>query len=78
MQILFKNPAQIITVNTNGNSYKRGKEASELDVLKSHSLLVENCIIKKIIPNKNLNKISADKEIDLTDKIIYFWLGNFN
>ncbi|MEE9430387.1 MAG: imidazolonepropionase [Melioribacteraceae bacterium] len=70
MQILFKNPAQIVTVNTNGINYKRGKDTSELDVLKAHSILVENGIIKKIIPNKNLDKVIVDKEIDLTSKII--------
>lgn len=70
MQTLLKNPSQIITVNTNGINYKRGTDSGEIDVLTKHSIIVENGKIKKIIPNKNINKIKVDKEIDLSNKII--------
>lgn len=70
MRTLFKYPTQILTINTNGINYKRGDELNNLDVLVDHSILTENGKIKKIVPNKNLNKIKFDKEVDLTDKII--------
>jgi len=70
MRTLFKNPTQILTVNTSGKNYKRGSELNKLDIILDHSILTENGKIEKIIPNKNLNKIKFDKEVDLTNKII--------
>ncbi len=70
MKKLFWNAAQIVTSNTNGKNYKRGIELSELDVLENHSILCENGIIKDIIPNHSISKISVDKKISLSGKVI--------
>lgn len=67
---LFRNPAQIITVNTNGKNYKRGKELSQIDVLIEHSIVTENGIIKDIVTNSRADKISFDSQTDLSRKII--------
>ncbi len=70
MKTLFKNPVQIVTVDTKSKHFKRGKELSEIGLLSEHSILVENGIIKDIIPNSSLSKISADKTVDLEDLIV--------
>ncbi|MDH7603277.1 MAG: imidazolonepropionase [Melioribacter sp.] len=70
MRKLIKNPALIITVDTNGKNFKRGKELSNISVLTNHSILIENGIIKDLVPNSSLNKISADEVIDVKDKIV--------
>ena len=70
MKKLFENATQIVTCNTNGKNYKRGKELSDIDVLENHSILCENGIIKDIIPNSSINKISVDEKIDLSEKVI--------
>ncbi len=67
---LFANPSQIITVDTKGSNFKRGKELNELSPLFDHSILVEDEIIKDIIPNSSINKINFDEKIDLKNKII--------
>jgi len=70
MKTLFKNPSQIITVNTNGKNLKRGSELSDINPISDHSILVENGNIKDLIPNLSVSKISADKTIDLKDLIV--------
>ncbi|MHB8931233.1 MAG: imidazolonepropionase [Melioribacteraceae bacterium] len=70
MKTLFKNPVQIVTVDTKSKHFKRGKELSEIGLLSEHSILIENGIIKDIIPNSSLSKISADKTVDLKDLIV--------
>jgi len=70
MKKLIKNPALIITIDTNGKNFKRGKELSNISVLTNHSIIVENGIIKDLVPNSSLNKISADEVIDVKDKIV--------
>ncbi|MEJ5349963.1 MAG: imidazolonepropionase [Melioribacteraceae bacterium] len=70
MKKLIKNPALIITVDTNGKNFKRGKEQNNISILTNHSILIENGIIKDLIPNSSLHKISADETIEVKDKII--------
>ena len=70
MKKLFANAAQIVTCNTDGKNFKRGSELSELEVLENHSILSENGIIKDIIPNHSVNKISVDEKINLSGKLI--------
>lgn len=70
MKKLFINSSQIVTCNSNGKNYKRGKELSELEVLENHSILCENGIIKDVIPNYSAYKIEVDERIDLSDKVI--------
>jgi len=67
---LLTNAEQIITCNTNGKNFKSGKEHSELEVLTSHSIVVEDDEIKDIIPNQSLKNFSDFEVIDLKDKII--------
>ncbi len=69
MKKLFKNPAQIVTVNTNGKNEKRGKEASEIGVQENMSIVVENGKISEIIPNEKTNE-NFDEVIDLTGKTV--------
>lgn len=70
MKCLIKNAEQIITVDTRGKNVKRGKELTEVSPLADHALLLEDGIIKDIIPNKTAEKRKVDKVIDATDYII--------
>lgn len=67
MKKLLFNPSQIVTVNTNGKNFKRGKELSEINSIDDASIIIENDIIKDIIPTKNVSKSSFDEVIDLKD-----------
>ncbi|RJP62497.1 MAG: imidazolonepropionase [Ignavibacteriales bacterium] len=67
---LLVNPLQIVTVNTSGKNYLRGKEMEEIGVLENHSILIEDDIIKDFIPNNSINEINADQIIDIKDKTI--------
>ena len=70
MKTLLFNPPVIVTVNTNGKNFKRGKELSEIDLLNNHSVVCEDDLIKDIIPTNSLNKSDFDSVIDLTNKTI--------
>jgi len=70
MKILFKNPAQIITVDTSGKNIKRGNDANELKPLSNHSILTENGIIIDFIPDSSLSKISADSTVNLNGLLV--------
>jgi imidazolonepropionase len=70
MKTLLFNPSSIITVNTNGNNFKRGKELGEIGILYDHSIVCEDDLIKDLIPSGPLNKSGFDSIIDLTGKTI--------
>jgi imidazolonepropionase len=70
MKKLYTNSSQIVTCNTNGKNFKRGKELSVLEVIENHSIFCENGIIKDIIPNYAANKFIADEKINLNGNII--------
>ncbi len=70
MKTLFKNLSQIITVNTNGKNLKRGSELSDINPISDHSILVENGIIKDLIPNSSVSNTSTDKTFDLKDLMV--------
>jgi len=70
MITLFKNPAQIVTVSTNGKNVKRGKELKEISVLEDHSLLIEDAVIKDLIPNASIVNESEYKIINVKDKVL--------
>ncbi|MBA4405942.1 imidazolonepropionase [bacterium] len=70
MKTLFKNPLQIATVDTKSSHFKRGKKLSEIGLLSGHSILVEDGIIKDLIPESSLSKINAEKTIDLKNLIL--------
>lgn len=67
---LLTNAEQIVTCNTNGKNFKKGVEQSELDVLYSHSIVIEDDKIKDLIPNHSIKNISEFEVIDLKNKII--------
>lgn len=70
MKTLFKNPLQIITVDTAGKNFKRGKELNDVRPIANHSILAENGVIKDLIPDSSLSKVSADQTIDLKDSVV--------
>ena len=70
MKTLLFNPSSILTVNTSGKNYKRGKELSEIGKLNDHSIFFEDDLIKDIIPNSSVNKNSFDKIIDVSGKTV--------
>jgi imidazolonepropionase len=70
MKKLFTNASQIVTCNTNGKNYKRGKELSDLEVLENHSIFCENGIIKDLIPNHSIFTVKFDEKINLSGKVI--------
>jgi len=67
---VFSNPTQIITVNTSGKNYKRGKEQNDIGLLSGYSLVVEDDIIKDFIPSSSIKYFETDEIIDVKDKII--------
>lgn len=70
MRKLLNSPSLIITVDTNGNNHKRGKELNDLNIIENHSILIEDGIIKDIIPNASLKKDSSIFNIDIKDKVV--------
>ena len=70
MKTLFTNAAQIVTCNTNDVKFKRGKDLSDIDVLENHSIVVEDGIIKDILPYYSTSNIQIDKKISLSGKVI--------
>ncbi len=69
MKKLFKNPSQIVTVDTSGKNRKKGKESSEIGVIENSSIVVENGKIADIIPNEKLSN-NFDEIIDLSGKTV--------
>jgi len=69
MITLFKNPAQIITVDTKDKNYKRGSEMNDIFPLFEHSIVVEDGLIKDFIPNSSLSS-KYEIEIDLSERIV--------
>ncbi|MFZ1520063.1 MAG: imidazolonepropionase [Ignavibacteriaceae bacterium] len=67
---LFYNLSQIVTCSSNGLGYKRGKDLSDIGLIENHAVVVENGLIKDIIPNYASNKFSADEKIDLSGKVL--------
>lgn len=70
MQTLLFNPSVIVTVDTSGKNYKRGKELSEIGCLYDHSIIIEDDLIKDIIPNPTIKKNKFEKIIDVSGKIV--------
>jgi imidazolonepropionase len=65
---VLENAAAIVTVDTKGKNYKRGNELNDISVLTDHSIIVEDDIIKDIVPSSS--KITSDIQINLKDKTI--------
>lgn len=70
MKKLIKEPSQIVTANTFGKNYKRGKDLASLEPLYDHSIIVENGIIKDFIKNSTINKHRFDEIIDVKDRLV--------
>ncbi len=70
MKTLLFNPSSVVTVNTSGKNYKRGKELSEIGCLYEHSIVIEDDLIKDIIPNSSFQKNKFEKIIDVTGKTV--------
>lgn len=66
---IFYNPEQILSLDTKGKNYKRGRELNDIGILHDRSIIVENGIIKDTLPNSSVNNISGEV-IDLTGKVI--------
>lgn len=67
---LFYNPSQIVTVDTDGVNFKRGSEMSNVHPLENHSLIIEDEIIKDIIPHSSISNVEYDELIDLSGKTV--------
>jgi len=70
MKTLLFNPASIVTVNTSGKNFKRGKELSEIGCIYEHSIVIEDDLIKDILPDSSLDKTKFEKIIDVTGKTV--------
>jgi imidazolonepropionase len=70
MKTLLFNPSTIVTVNTSGKNFKRGKELSEIGCLYDHSIIIEYELIKDILPTSSVDKNKFEKIIDLTGKTV--------
>ena len=68
-KILF-NPACIATVETNGKNVKTGKEQGNISPLFDHSIIIEDGIIKDLIPNKSFKNNSEIEIIDVSYKTV--------
>ncbi len=64
------NPAQIVTVDSFGIGYKRGSAQKEIKPVFEHSIVVENDLIKDIIPNSSLPQNNSAIFIDLKNKTV--------
>lgn len=70
MKTLLYNPASIVTVNTSGKNFKRGKELSDIGCLYEHSIVIEDDLIKDILPTSSLDKTKFEKIINVTGKTV--------
>jgi imidazolonepropionase len=70
MKTLLFNPSSIVTVNTSGKNCKRGKELSDIGCLYDHSIIVEDVLIKDILPSSSLDKNKFEKIIDVSGKTV--------
>src|SRR5690554_183586 len=68
MRKTLLNPAGIVTADTKGKNCKRGKELNEINFVENHSIIVEDGLIKDIIPNSSVKKTEA--VINVKDKIV--------
>jgi imidazolonepropionase len=67
---LLTNASQIVTCNTNFTNYKSGENFREVGLLTSHSIVVEDGLIRDIIPNNSVKNKSEYEVIDLQGKVV--------
>ncbi len=69
-KLLLKNPSQIVTLDTGGKGFLRGKEMNNLSVLKERSIVIENGRIKDFPLTAEVKEEEFEKIIDLTNKVV--------
>lgn len=70
MKKLIYNPAQILTINTEGKNLKRGKEQSEIGLLENHSIEIENGLIKRFVKSSSVKKEKYEEVIDVSNRTV--------
>lgn len=70
MKTLIYNPEQVVTVNTKGKNHKRGKELNDVGLLKNHSIILEDDLIKDFSPTSKVDKRKFGKIIDASNKTV--------
>jgi len=70
MKTLLFNPSTIVTVNTSGKNFKRGKELSDIGCVYDHSIILEDDLIKDIPPTQSVNKNNFEEIIDVSGKTV--------
>jgi imidazolonepropionase len=69
MKLLF-GASQILTCQTSINHYKVGKQLQDVGLLTNHSIVIEDGIIKDIIPEHSIKNFSDFEIIDVKGKTI--------
>jgi imidazolonepropionase len=67
---LLYNPSSIVTVDTKGKNFKRGKELNEIHPLSGYSIVVEDDVIKDILPSSSIDKSIFSEIINLEGKTL--------
>ncbi len=70
MKKLLFGANQILTCESKYKNYKIGKELSDIGLLHSHSIVIEDGLIKDIISNNSLNNRSDFEIIDVSGKTV--------
>ena len=70
MKTLLFNPSTIVTVDTSGKNFKRGKELSDIGCLYENSIVIEDNLIKDILLTSSLDKTKFEKIIDVSGKTV--------
>ena len=70
MQKVLLNPSQIVTVDTSGKNYKRGSDLKDIGLVTGHSIVIENDIIKDIVPTGSLKNVAEKDIVDLSGKTV--------
>ncbi len=70
MKTLIYNPSQIVAVNTNGINFKRGNQLNNIGLVTDHSIVLEDDLIKDVIPTNTIDKRKFRNIIDASDKTI--------
>ena len=67
---IISNPSTIITVDTKGKNYKRGRELGKIHPITYHSIVIEDETIVDLIPNNSITKGNADEVVDADGKTV--------
>ncbi len=70
MRKILLNPSQIVTVDTNGKNYKRGSELGTVGVITDHSIVIENDVVKDLVPSGSLKNHTGVEIIDVTGRTV--------